>query len=103
MSVLLEFSMFPTDKGESKSQYVARSMEIIQNSGLNYKVGPMGTTIEGEWDEVMSVVKACYMAMEKDCNRVYTGIKIDARKGSGNRLTGKLESLQKKVDKPLNS
>ncbi|MDH4201212.1 MAG: MTH1187 family thiamine-binding protein, partial [Spirochaetia bacterium] len=63
MSVLLEFSMFPTDKGESKSEYVARSIQIIQDSKLPYKMGAMGTTIEGEWDEVMAVVKQCFDEM----------------------------------------
>ena len=98
MSVVLEFSMFPTDKGESKSKYVARSIEIIKNSGLNYKMGAMGTTIEGEWDEVMAVVKQCFDTMTTDSNRVFTGIKIDYRKDSGtNRISDKIASVENKL------
>ena len=48
--VLLEFSMSPFDKGESLGPYVARSLDIVDRSGLPYQLTPMGTIIEGEWD-----------------------------------------------------
>ncbi|MES0490248.1 MAG: MTH1187 family thiamine-binding protein [Leptospirales bacterium] len=103
MSILLEFSMFPTDVGESKSEYVARSISIIKKSGLPYKMGPMGTVIEGEWDEVMAVVKQCQEAMSSDCNRVYSNIKIDSRKGKSGRLQAKIESVKTKLGEDINS
>ena len=56
--VLLEFSMTPSTQGESKSRHVARILDIIDRSGLPYQLTPMGTIIEGEWAEVMAVVKA---------------------------------------------
>ena len=55
--VLLEFSMYPLGRGESLSRYVARSLEIIDASGLDYRCHAMGTVIEGEYDEVMDVVQ----------------------------------------------
>ena len=64
--VLLEFSMSPLGKGESVSKYVARSLDIIDKSGVAYRLNPMGTVLEGEWDEVMAVVKKCYLRMRKD-------------------------------------
>ena len=70
--VLLEFSMSPMNKGESVSPYVARSLDIIDKSGLPYQLTPMGTIIEGEWDEVMAVVGACFKAMSTDCERTIT-------------------------------
>ena len=103
MSVLLEFSMFPTDKGESKSKYVSRSIEIIEKSGLPYKTGPMGTVIEGDWDEVMAVVKQCFEAMSADCGRVYTAIKADYRSTGENRLKTKIESIESKLGHKINS
>ena len=103
MSILLEFSMFPTDVGESKSQYVARSISIIKQSGLPYKMGPMGTVIEGEWDEVMDVVKKCQEAMSADCNRVYTNIKMDYRAGKSGRIQAKIESVKSKLKEDINS
>ena len=58
--MLLEFSMSPLGKGESVGKYVARSLDIIDTSGVNYRLNPMGTVLEGEWDEVFGVVKQCY-------------------------------------------
>jgi len=60
MSVLLEFSITPLDKGESVGKYVARSIDLVDKSGIDYQLGPMGTSIEGEWDDVMAVVKKCF-------------------------------------------
>lgn len=103
MSVLLEFSMFPTDKGESKSKFVSRSIGIIEKSGLPYKTGPMGTVIEGEWDEVMAVVKECFETMSSDCGRVYTAIKADYRNSGENRLKTKIESIEEKLGHKIQS
>ncbi len=99
--VLLEFSMSPMDKGESLSKYVARSLDIIDKSGLKYRMNPMGTVIEGEWDEAMAVVEKCYNRMKKDCGRIAVSIKIDYRKGRKTRLSSKIESVEKKVGRKL--
>ena len=101
--VLLEFSMSPMGKGESVSPYIARSLEIIENSGLDYRLHAMGTVLEGEWDEVFDVVKQCYEAMSADCNRVSCSIKVDARLGSENRLEGKVRSVEQKLGRSLRS
>ena len=58
--LLIELSMSPMDQGPSVSKWVARALEIIDRSGLDYRLGPMGTCIEGEWDEVMAVVRRCW-------------------------------------------
>lgn len=99
--VLLEFSMYPTDKGEGVSQYVARILEIIDDSGLPYKLGPMGTCIEGEWDDVMAVVGRCREALATDCNRIACQIKIDDRQGGAGRLDGKVNTLKAKTGRDL--
>lgn len=99
--MLAEFSMFPLDKGESLSTYVARSLDLIDSSGLQYKVGPMGTTVEGDWDEVMALIKRCYERMRKDCKRVECSIKIDYREGSSGRIAKKIESVEKKLGRRL--
>ena len=99
--VLLEFSMFPVGKGESLSEYVARSLEIIDASGLDYRLGPMGTVLEGEWDDVFSVVHKCYEAMRVDCPRIECSIKVDARDGTSGRLTGKIHSVEQKLGRKL--
>ena len=99
--VLLEFSMFPTDQGESVSDFVKRSLEIIDDSGLDYRLGPMGTTIEGEIDQVLDVVRRCFERMSADCNRIAASMKMDWRRGQGGRLTAKVESLRQKTGRDL--
>ena len=101
--VLLEFSMTPLDKGESVSEYVARSIDIIDKSGLPYRLNPMGTVIEGEYDEVMDVVRQCFERMSRDCNRISTTIKIDYRKGKSGRLDSKIESVKKRLGRDIKS
>lgn len=101
--VLLEFSMYPVTKGENLSAYVARSLDVIDKSGLPYQLTPMGTIIEGEWSEVMGVVNACFEAMQTDCTRIGTQIKIDYRKGHSGRLTSKVDAVEKKVGRKLST
>ena len=98
MSVIIDLSIFPMDtEGLSLSPYVARIINVIKASGLPYELGPMGTAIEGEWDEVMSVVDACYRELEPDCDRIYLAVKADCRRGRTNGMAGKVKSVQKKV------
>ena len=77
--VLLDFSMTPLGKGESVSAYVARCLEIVVASGLDYRLHAMGTTLEGELDEVLKVVRRCFEVLQSDCNRISCSIKIDYR------------------------
>ncbi|PID79308.1 hypothetical protein CSA17_07580 [bacterium DOLJORAL78_65_58] len=101
--LLLEFSLYPTDKGESVSDYVKRNLEIIDESGLPYKLGPMGTTLEGEYDEVMDVVRRCFERMSEDCGRVACQIKMDWRKGHSGRLESKVATLRDKTGRDLST
>jgi len=103
MSVMLEFSMYPVDKGESLSPYVARSLEIIEASGLPYRLNPMGTVIEGEWTDVFSVVQKCYERMSRDCNRIACSIKVDWRKDATDRIEGKIASVEQKLGRKLHT
>ena len=95
--VLLEFSMYPMDKGESLSPYVARSLEIIAESGLEYRMNPMGTVIEGEWEQVFNVVRRCFERMSEDSGRIAASIKVDYRKGHKGRLDSKIRSVEEKA------
>ena len=95
--VLLEFSMYPLGRGESLSPYVARSLEIIDRSGLEYRCHAMGTVLEGEYDEVMAVVRQCFERMSEDCDRVECTIKLDYRLGPAGRLEGKVTSVEDKL------
>jgi uncharacterized protein (TIGR00106 family) len=97
MSVLIHFSIFPTDKGTSVSPYVVKAVRIIRNSGLPYKVGPMSTAVEGEWGEVMAVVENCFKELRKECSRIYLTLQMDYREGAVNRIEGKIKSIEEKL------
>ena len=99
--VLLEFSMSPLGKGESVSPYVSRSLEIIAQSGLDYRLHAMGTVVEGEWDQVFDVVRRCFEAMRADCDRITCSIKVDYRKDASGRLESKVASVQEKLGRDL--
>ncbi|NMB76882.1 MAG: MTH1187 family thiamine-binding protein [Myxococcales bacterium] len=99
--LLCEFSMFPLDRGESLSPYVARSLDVIDQSGLSYELHAMGTILEGEYDEVMAVVKRCFEVMSKDCGRISCSLKFDWRRGRSGRLRAKVESVEQKVGRSL--
>lgn len=101
MSVLAQFSIFPLDKGESLSAYVSRAVGIIEKSGLAYKLGPMGTSIEGDWSAILDVLTECLEAMSGDSDRVYMVFTADCRKGKDNRITGKIESIEKELGHAL--
>ena len=101
--VLLEFAMYPVGKGESLSPYVARSLDIIDKSGVAYQLTPMGTILEGEWNEVMAVVTACFEAMRADCPRVEVALKVDYREGETSRLATKIASVEDKLGRKLST
>lgn len=95
MSVIVELSLFPMDKGQSVAPHVARAVGIIRSSGLPHQLTPMGTCIEGEWDEVMAVVDACFKAVAGDSERVYLTLKADWRKDRSGGLAGKTEAVER--------
>ena len=99
MSVLLEFSMFPTDKGESVSEYVSQVIRMIKESGVNYQLTPMGTVIEtDQMKQALAIIEQAYETLGGlGCNRVYASLKFDIRKGKSNRLSQKIKSVTDKI------
>jgi len=99
--MLVSFSVAPFDKGESLSKYVAEVIKLIDNSGLDYRLGAMNTTVEGDANEIFDLLKKCHLKMREYSNRVVTHIAIDDREGAKNRLVGKPESIEKRLGKKL--
>ena len=98
---IAEFSITPIGKGVSAGEYVTRSVDIVDRSGLPYRLNPMGTVLEGTWDQVFSVVKACFEEMNKECNRVTAVIKVDYRRGKKGRLTGKVKTVERLLGRKI--
>jgi uncharacterized protein (TIGR00106 family) len=99
--VLLEFSISPLNAGESVSPYVARSLEIVEASGLDYRLHAMGTIVEGELHQVLAVLQQCFQALAADCDRVTCTAKLDYRKGHRGRLEAKVKSVEEKLGRKL--
>jgi uncharacterized protein (TIGR00106 family) len=99
MSVLLEFSMFPLDQGESLSGHVSQLIELIRESGAEYRLTAMGTIIEAEQlDTALALVARCnQLLQQRGCQRIYAAIKLDIRQGPSGRLQGKIESIERKI------
>ena len=98
MSVLMEFAIFPTDKGESVSEYVSKVIKMIDESGVKYQLTPMGTIIETQTlQEALEVIENSYKILEPYANRVYATVKFDIRKNRTNAMTSKIESIVSKL------
>ena len=99
--VLLEFAMAPHGQGESLSAAVARILDVIDRSGVAYQLTPMGTILEGEWDEVMAVVTACFRTLQADCPRISLNLKMDYRQGTASRLHSKIAKVEQHLGRRL--
>lgn len=99
--MLIEFSIIPIGVGSSIGGQLAEVLKIVDTSGLPYKVNPMGTVIEGEWDEIMKLIKKCHKTVMRTGERVLTTISIDDRKGKPNRIEEKVKSIERRIGKTL--
>jgi uncharacterized protein (TIGR00106 family) len=99
--VLVEFAMFPTDKGESVSKYVSQVIDYIDKSNISYMLTPMGTILEGEWDDVMKVIDGCFKILQPQANRIYSTIKVDYRKGRESGMTSKTTKIKKLINRDI--
>lgn len=99
--MLAEFSVVPVGVGQSVSQYVAECLKIVESSKVNYKINPMGTVLEGDYDRVMAVIRACHMRVMEMAPRAVTSIKIDDRKDKVVTLDSKIDSVEARIGKEL--
>ncbi|SRR4030042_6926507 len=99
--MLVEFSIVPLGLGSSIGNKLAEVLKIVDASGLPYKINPMGTVVEGEWDEIMKLIKKCHRTVMKTGERVITTISIDDRKGKPNRIEEKVKSIERRLGKSL--
>ncbi len=102
MSVLMQFAMFPTDKGASASPYVSRIIAMVRDCGFPYQLSAMGTIVETETlSEAQSVVSNAYALLQPDCSRVYCTVTFDIRNGAIGRMEQKVASIEEKIG-PVN-
>lgn len=95
--MLFAFSVSPTttpSEDGAVTEAVARAVRIVRDSGLPHETTSMFTTIEGEWDEVMSVIKAACEAVAETSPRVSLVLKADLRPGRSGEMRAKLDRLE---------
>ncbi|GLW62927.1 UPF0045 protein [Actinomadura rubrobrunea] len=93
--MLVAFSVTPLGVGENVGELVAEAVRVVRASGLPNRTDAMFTTVEGEWDEVMAVVKAATDAVAARAPRVSVVIKADLRPGVTGALDAKVESIER--------
>ena len=93
--MLVAFSITPLGVGEAVGEHVAEAVRVVRNSGLPHQTDSMFTTVEGEWDEVMAVVKAAVEAVAVRAPRVGLVLKADIRPGFTGAITAKVEAVDR--------
>ncbi len=96
---LMEFSIIPLDKGVSLSPYIAQVLKVVDDSGLDYRLNPMGTVVEGEWDDLLNLLTRCVRTMERESDRISLQVKFDLRKNVSGALKGKIQSVEAKANR----
>jgi len=98
---IAEFSITPIGKGASVGTYVARCLEIVDRSGMPYRLNAMGTVVEGHFEDILKLVARCHKAVAEDCERVSTILKIDDRKGASSELDTKVKDVERRLGRKL--
>jgi uncharacterized protein (TIGR00106 family) len=99
--MLFSLSMFPIGSGDSLVDPVAMVIDEIDSAGLEYEVTGADTVIEGEWDEVMPVIRRAGERLREDHDRIYMVLTVDDHKGSKNRLQSSVEDVERELGRPL--
>ncbi|PIE68957.1 MAG: hypothetical protein CSA21_04590 [Deltaproteobacteria bacterium] len=100
--MLASFAVIPVGEGEELQEHIAAIVELIDASGLPYKLGAMQTTLEGDQSQVMDVIMRCHNLMRERTSRVLTSITIDDRKGAVDRLEGKVRDVETVLGRKVN-
>jgi len=99
--MLASFSIVPLGVGGGLKGKIAEALKIVEASGLDYRLGAMQTTLEGDPDKVMDTIMRCHRRLLETAPRVLTHITIDDRKGAAGRLEGKVRDVERALGRPL--
>lgn len=98
MAVLMEFAIFPTDKGKSVSKDVSKVIQFIKNSGYPFQLTAMGTLVETKTvAQALNVVEQAANILQTNSERIYSSINLDIKKNAENMLTEKVKSIEQKL------
>ena len=96
--MLAAFSITPLGVGDSVSAQVAAAVRIVRESGLPNETNAMFTNVEGEWDDVMALLKSCVLTVAEAAPRVSVVVKIDYRPGVHDALHAKVDAVEARLE-----
>ena len=100
MNVLMEFAIFPTDKGISVSEYVSKVVQMVRESGYEYRLTAMGTIVETpDMKAATDILYQAQQVLEPHASRIYCTATFDIKKSEGGRLAQKINSIESKIGK----
>lgn len=99
--MLIEFSVLPLGGDTHLSGEIAEALKIVDDSGLPYQLTPAGTCIEGDWDEVMAVIRRCHERMRQVSPHVVTSIRVEDDQGATDKLRRNVASVEEKAGRKL--
>ena len=98
MKVMIDLCIVPMGTGVSVSDEIATLEQLIRKSGLKNQLYPYGTVIEGEWEEVMNLVKKCHILLhEQGTKRIFTSLKIGTRVDKEQTMEDKVNVVEQKL------
>ena len=97
--MLCAFSITPLGVGDSVGAVVADAVRVVRESGLPNETNSMFTIVEGEWDDVMGVVKRCVDAVSAQAPRVSVVVKLDYRPGVSDMMHTKVATIEEELRK----
>jgi len=99
--MLAELSIIPVGGSTHSSAVLAKVLKLVDESGLPYQLTPSGTCLEGEWDEIMPLIRHCHDRVRKGCSHVVTFIKLEEDDGERDKLTRNVTSVEEKIGHSL--
>jgi uncharacterized protein (TIGR00106 family) len=97
--MIAAFSVSPAGS-EEVGPAVAEAVRLVRESGLPNETNAMFTNVEGEWDEIMALIKSCVLRLAEDSPRISLVIKVDYRAGITGALRGKVETIERHLAGP---
>ncbi|MEW6128344.1 MAG: MTH1187 family thiamine-binding protein [Acidobacteriota bacterium] len=99
--MLVELSVFPLGRDTHLSGELGKILKIVDESGLPYLLTPSGTCIEGNWDDVMMLIKRCHEEARSYSSHVMTSIRVEDEEGASNKLTENITSVERVAGRRL--
>ncbi|MDP4200527.1 MAG: MTH1187 family thiamine-binding protein [Bacteroidota bacterium] len=99
--MLVDYTLVPLGSGTHLSSHISKIVDIIDASGLPYRLTPSGTCIEGEWDDIMNVLRDCQDEARKRSSHIMSFIQIEDEVGEHSKLTRNIASIEESLGRAV--